>query len=194
MLFMASIGRIPWTSPKDLGSIPSELLLYWRLTLLSCVFCTAGIAGEVPHQSHLHLPSDQCLWGGRIPHAGHVLLWRRSSHRQLPDPELAQVGRCSRQGGPHTGIWTARHAFYLSGIALNADLLHSFFVVPFPGLQQPMQGLPTALRSASSRDRWNRNGSEPEHSAFQSGNLCQNQQRQSESTLNLNNITFHCCR
>lgn len=68
------------------------------------------------------------------------------------------------------------------------------FPVPFPGLQQPVHGLPTALRSASSRDRRNRNGSEPEHSAFQSGNLCQNQQGQGESTLNLNNITFQCCR
>lgn len=85
--------------------------------------------------------------------------------------------------------------FELHGMhALNADLLHSLLVVPFPGLQQPVQGLPTALRSASSRDRRNRSGSEPEHSAFQSGNLCQNHQRQGESTLNLNNITFQCCR
>ena len=62
------------------------------------MFCATGQLDKVPHQSHLHLPSDQRLRGGRVFDAWHLLPRRRRSHQQLPHPELTKVRRGFRRG------------------------------------------------------------------------------------------------
>ena len=74
------------------------LRLIWCKHHLNRVFCTTGQLDEVPHQSHLHLPSDQRLRGGRVLDARHLLPRRRRSHQQLPHPEPTQVRRGFRRG------------------------------------------------------------------------------------------------
>lgn len=51
----------------------------------------------------------------------------------------------------------------------------------YSGVRQPVQALPTPLRPPSPRQRRNANGSEPEHSALQPGDLRESRQRQGES-------------
>lgn len=73
--------------------------LRWANRMVFLLSIPVGQFGKVPHQSHGHLPPDQCLWAGRLSHAGSVCVRWRPGHQHLQPSEHAQV-----RGGFGSGI------------------------------------------------------------------------------------------